>query len=92
MVATISPISAITDFDAPPIAEEEKEQEDTQQIWIYAIVIVGIVIAARIVFQIIKKRKQQSDDEFSTYNRMYQLVYQNNLHTNHLVWSYLLAF
>ena len=64
MVATISPISAITDFDAPPIAEEEKEQEDTQQIWIYAIVIVGIVIAARIVFQIIKKRKQQSDDEY----------------------------
>ena len=62
MVATISPISAITDFDAPPIAEEEKEQEDTQQIWIYAIVIVGIVIAARIAFQIIKKRKQQSDE------------------------------
>ena len=62
MVSTIAPISAITDFDAPPIAEEEKEQEDTQQIWIYAIVIVGIIIAARIVFQIIKKRKQQSDE------------------------------
>ena len=58
----MGPISAITDFDAPPIAEEEKEQEDTQQIWIYAIVIVGIVIAARIAFQIIKKRKQQSDE------------------------------
>ena len=66
MVSTIAPISAITEFDAPPIAEEEKEQEDTQQIWIYAIVIVGIVISVRIVFQIIKKRKQQSDDEFST--------------------------
>ena len=64
MVSTIAPISAITDFDAPPIAEEEKEQEDTQQIWIYAIVIVGIVLAARIVSQIIKKRKQQSDDEY----------------------------
>lgn len=66
MVSTIAPISAITDFDAPPIAEEEKEQEDTQQIWIYAIVIMVIIIAIRIVFQIIKKRKQQSDDEFST--------------------------
>ena len=63
IVGTISPISAITEFDAPPIAEEEKEQEDTQQIWVYAIVIVGIVIAARIVFQIIKKRKQQSDED-----------------------------
>ena len=63
MVSTIAPISAITDFDAPPIAEEEKEQEDTQQIWIYAIVIVGIIIAGRIVFQIIKKRKQQSDED-----------------------------
>lgn len=66
MVSTIAPISAITDFDAPPIAEEEKEQEDTQQIWIYAIVIMVIIIAIRIIFQIIKKRKQQSDDEFST--------------------------
>ena len=62
IVGTISPISAITEFDAPPIAEEEKEQEDTQQIWVYAIVIVGIIIAVRIVFQIIKKRKQQSDE------------------------------
>ena len=58
----ISPISAITELDAPPIAEEEKEQEDTQQIWVYAIVIVGIIIAVRIVFQIIKKRKQQADE------------------------------
>ena len=66
VVGSIGPISAITDFDAPPIAEEEKEQEDTQQIWIYAIVIMVIIIAIRIVFQIIKKRKQQSDDEFST--------------------------
>ena len=64
MVSTIAPISAITDFDAPPIAEEEKEQEDTQQIWIYAIVIMVIIIAIRIIFQIIKKRKQQSDDEY----------------------------
>jgi len=65
VVGAIGPISAITEFDAPPIAEEEKEQEDVQQIWIYAIVIVGVIVAGRIAFQIIKKRKQQSD-EFST--------------------------
>ena len=62
MVGTIGPISAVTEFDAPPIDEAEKEEYDTQQIWIVAIILVAIFIAIRIAFQIIKKRRQQSDE------------------------------
>jgi len=62
MVGTIGPISAVTEFDAPPIDEAEKEEYDTQQIWTIAVVLVGIFIAIRIAFKIIKKRRQQSDE------------------------------
>ena len=62
MVGTIGPISAVTEFDEPPIDEAEKEEYDTQQIWTIAVVLVGIFIAIRITFKIIKKRRQQSDE------------------------------
>ena len=62
MVGTIGPISAVTEFDAPPIDEAEKEEYDTQQIWTIAVVLVGIFIAIRIAFKIIKKRRQQYDE------------------------------
>ena len=63
LTITIAPISAVTEFDAPPIDEAEKEVDDTEQIWVIAIVLVGIFIAIRIAFQIIKKRRQQSDED-----------------------------
>ena len=64
MVGSIGPISAVTEFDAPPIDEVEKEDEFIEQVWVIAVVIVGSLIAARIAFQIIVKKRRQQADEY----------------------------
>ena len=43
-------------FDSKPLDEAEQEQQDLTDIWVYAIIIVVIVIIARTVLQIVKKR------------------------------------
>ena len=43
-------------FDSKPLDEAQQEDQDLTDIWIYSIIIVVIVIIARIVLQIVKKR------------------------------------
>ena len=43
-------------FDSKPLDEAEQEQQDLTDIWVYAIIIEVIVIIARIVLQVVKKR------------------------------------
>jgi multidrug efflux pump subunit AcrB len=58
---TLTPVFAEIEFDSGPLQEkplDQREQEDqeTADIWIYAIILVIIFIAIRVGFKIIKKR------------------------------------
>ena len=58
---TLVPAFAEIEFDSGPLQEkplDQREQEDqeTADIWIYAIILVIIFIAIRVGFKIIKKR------------------------------------
>ena len=58
---TLTPVFAEIEFDSGPLQEkplDQREQEDqeTTDIWIYAIILVIIFIAIRVGFKIIKKR------------------------------------
>ena len=60
----LAPAFAALEFESGPLQEkalDEREQEDqhTQDIWIYAIVIVVVLLIIRLGFSIIKKRKQK---------------------------------
>ena len=60
----LAPAFAALEFESGPLQEkalDEREQEDkhTQDIWIYAIVIVIILLIIRLGFSIIKKRRQK---------------------------------
>jgi len=60
----LAPAFAALEFESGPLQEkalDEREQEDkhTQDIWIYAIVIVIILLIIRLGFRIIKKRRQK---------------------------------
>ena len=47
-------------FDSKPLDEAEQEQQALTDIWVYAIIIVVIVIIARFILQIVKKRMYNS--------------------------------
>ena len=58
---TLSPAFAEIEFDSGPLHEKplderEQEDQDTADIWMYAIILVIIFIAIRVGFKIIKKR------------------------------------
>ena len=58
---TLTPVFAEIEFDSGPLQEKpldqrEQEDQDTADIWIYAIILVIIFIAIRVGFKIIKKR------------------------------------
>ena len=58
---TLTPVFAEIEFDSGPLQEkplDQREQEDqeTADIWIYAIILVIIFIAIRVGFKIIKNR------------------------------------
>ena len=64
---TLSPVFAEIDFDSGPLQEipldqREQEDQDTVDIWIYAIALVIIFIIIRIGFKIIKKRMKPKKD------------------------------
>ncbi|MDA0756913.1 MAG: hypothetical protein O3C04_02990 [Crenarchaeota archaeon] len=43
-------------FDSKPLDESEQEQKDLTDIWVYSVIIVIVIIIARIILQIVKKR------------------------------------
>ena len=56
---TLTPVFAEIEFDSGPLQEKpldqrEQEDQDTADIWIYAIILVIIFIAIRVGFKIIK--------------------------------------
>ena len=58
---TLTPVFAEIEFDSGPLHEKpldqrEQEDQDTADIWMYAIILVIIFIAIRVGFKIIKKR------------------------------------
>ena len=64
---TLAPVFAEIEFDSGPLQEkplDERQQEDeeTVEIWIYAIILVIIFIIIRIAFGIIKKRMKPKKD------------------------------
>jgi flagellar biosynthesis/type III secretory pathway M-ring protein FliF/YscJ len=64
---TLTPAFAEIEFDSGPLQEKpldqrEQEDQDTADIWIYAIAIVIIFIIIRIGFKIIKKRIKPKKD------------------------------
>jgi multidrug efflux pump subunit AcrB len=64
---TLTPAFAEIEFDSGPLQEKpldqrEQEDQDTADIWIYAIALVVIFIIIRIGFQIIKKRMKPKKD------------------------------
>ena len=64
---TSVPVFAEIEFDAGPLQEKpldqrEQEDQDTSDIWMYAIILVIIFISIRIGFKIIKKRIKSKKD------------------------------
>ena len=60
----LAPAFAALEFESGPLQEkalDEREQEDqhTQDIWTYAIVIVVVLLIIRLGFRIMKKRRQK---------------------------------
>ena len=64
---TLTPAFAEIEFDSGPLQQKpldqrEQEDQDTADIWIYAIALVIIFIIIRIGFKIIKKRLKPKKD------------------------------
>ena len=58
---TLSPVFAEIEFDSGPLQEKpldqrEQEDQDTADVWMYAIALVIAFIIIRVAFKIIKKR------------------------------------
>jgi len=58
---TLSPVFAEIEFDSGPLQEKpldqrEQEDQDTTDIWMYAIALVIVFVIIRVAFKIIKKR------------------------------------
>ena len=58
---TLTPVFAEIEFDSGPLQEKpldqrEQEDQDTADIWMYAIALVIAFIIIRVAFKIIKKR------------------------------------
>ncbi len=63
----LAPVFAEIEFDSGPLQEKplderEKEDEDTKEIWIYAIILVISFIIIRLLFKVIKKRMKPKKD------------------------------
>ena len=59
----LSPVFAELQFESGPLEqqpldEREQEDQDVMDVWIYAIIIVVIMLIVRIGFRIIKKRRR----------------------------------
>ena len=59
----LSPVFAELDFesgplDQKPLDEREQEDQDVMDVWIYAIILVVIMLIARLGFRVIKKRRR----------------------------------
>ncbi len=64
---TSSSVFAELEFDSGPLHDkplDEREQEDrfTEDIWMYAIILVIIFIIIRVAFRVIKKRMKPKKD------------------------------
>ena len=64
---TLSPVFAEIEFDSGPLQEKpldqrEQEDQDTADIWMYAIALVIAFIIIRVAFKIIKKRIKSKKD------------------------------
>tara|TARA_Y100001949_G_scaffold59818_1_gene50521 strand:- start:1086 stop:1334 length:249 start_codon:yes stop_codon:yes gene_type:complete len=63
----LAPVFAEIEFDSGPLQEKplderEKEDEDTKEIWVYAIIIVISFVIIRLLFKVIKKRMKPKKD------------------------------
>ena len=59
----LSPVFAELEFesgplDEKPLDEREQEDQDVMDVWIYAIIVVVIMLIARLGFRVIKKRRR----------------------------------
>jgi len=64
---TLSPVFAEIEFDSGPLQEKpldqrEQEDQDTTDIWMYAIALVIVFVIIRVAFKIIKKRMKPKKD------------------------------
>ena len=55
------PFSAGSQFDAKPLDEAEQEIEDLTGLWKICIVFVASLVIARVIFQVIKKRRAKAN-------------------------------
>ena len=63
----LSPVFAELQFESGPLEqkpldEREQEDQDIMDVWIYAIIIVIIMLIARLGFRVIKKRRSRKKD------------------------------
>ena len=63
----LSPVFAELQFESGPLEqqpldEREQEDQDVMDVWIYAIIIVVIMLIARLGFRVIKKRRSKKKD------------------------------
>ena len=63
----LSPVFAELEFESGPLEqipldEREQEDQDVMDVWIYAIIIVVILLIGRLGFRIIKKRRTKKKD------------------------------
>ena len=64
---TLAPAFAEIEFDSgqlqeKPLDEREQEDQDTTDIWMYAIALVIVFVIIRVAFKIIKKRMKPKKD------------------------------
>ena len=64
---TLSPVFAEIEFDSGPLQEKpldqrEQEDQDTTDIWMYAIALVIVFVIIRVAVKIIKKRMKPKKD------------------------------
>ena len=63
----LSPVFDELEFESGPLEqkpldEREQEDQDVMDVWIYAIIIVVILLIGRLGFRIIKKRRTKKKD------------------------------
>ena len=67
----LSPVFAELEFESGPLEqkpldEREQEDQDIMDVWIYAIIIVVIMLIARLGFRVIKKRRRSKKKDYRT--------------------------
>ena len=85
---TLSPVFAEIEFDSGPLQEKpldqrEQEDQDTTDIWMYAIALVIAFIIIRVAFKIIKKRMIPKKD-YRTGNPSKQSAHKSSCVVNPL--------